>query len=732
MRSASSAVAALLASSHYNVHSRIELEDADGAWVNVTSWVKFFQIGEGIDDSTEAGAITFQREADVAGVRLSLAPLWIASPLNRDGGGNYAPLISPFRGIRIWEAVTAPGAAPAPEDWKPIFEGLIDDPDWGGAAAEVRTPMRGGGGRLMDAQIENVVPYASATLETIAQSLLTDNGFGTVTLHVPEPSDWQLAAFRQPVGSLGDAIWQKALQRGWVARYRWLPDDTYRFSLYDPVRSTDVVDREVPAGHILLDGIKRLTLNGTGVRNAVRVWYRDAATGSMQFVDWEDAGSIAVFKRRWMQLAGEAVANLRTKEEADRMAQAALADTSIPLADFEVALLPDYRIQLGDVLEFPLVPGHFDETQRWGVVAIRQERGGQWGARTGRTFVTVRGAPAGTYRRWIKAAGRGVGGSTLPAPRIGPLRGESSPNGGTTDDGGVWLDIRFDRNTEAIWVYAETGPESPLPSPALDANSLSAIIKRQEGEHASAEQWEMKHFMATTPEYFKKIYAFGIGFDGSRGLPIMLEAQAVDAIEVTLADTSDVVVTRALDTVQLAWTAPPQVSPEPVVWLVRRNGFIIAVVPHVEGAMTFTDAGVLMEMDYDYEVFPWSGGISGGAAVTITPSFPPPETDPINVRPYFTDGTPKLVSSIHTSSLLMNAAYRCDDPAVAYIELQQYVGGAWSFFDRHNRVNTPMTGSFQTVAANLSEQWRLVSLDAALVPLAYSNIGYLDHGDFDV
>ena len=44
----------------------------------------------------------------------------------------------------------------------------------------------------------------------------------------------------------------------------------------------------------------------------------------------------------------------------------------------------------------------------------------------------------------------------------------------------------------------------------------------------------------------------------------------------------------------------------------------------------------------------------------------------------------------------------------------------------------PFVGSFQTQATNISNQWRLAARDASMNLLSYSDIGYVDFGEYDL
>jgi hypothetical protein len=146
--------------------------------------------------------------------------------------------------------------------------------------------------------------------------------------------------------------------------------------------------------------------------------------------------------------------------------------------------------------------------------------------------------------------------------------------------------------------------------------------------------------MATNPGWYKKVYVFGVGFDGAKGLPIVLEAQATDTISPTLLDITDLAVSRAGDTATVTWTNPGGMSSsQPIYILLLRNGFVLKIIPYVAGAQTVLDTGLLTQNVYMYEVFPWTAGISGATAPTDPPA-PPTFTPP----PFIPGPTPPVLT----------------------------------------------------------------------------------------
>jgi hypothetical protein len=125
-------------------------------------------------------------------------------------------------------------------------------------------------------------------------------------------------------------------------------------------------------------------------------------------------------------------------------------------------------------------------------------------------------------------------------------------------------------------------------------------------------------YIATKTNYYQRVYAFGVGYSGQRGATHTQEVRAVDTHSPTLPAVTGLTATRGVDAIDLAWTVPaPTSSDFPVETIVLRHGYPLARLPHPAGttypyAQTLSDSGIASDVRYDYEVFTWSEGISGG------------------------------------------------------------------------------------------------------------------------
>lgn len=96
-------------------HARLEMQDPDLAWVNVSTgldtpdWFNSSQIRDSIDANTMSFAAELLRDT----VSLSLAPLLESSPLNRNAAAAYAPFLDLVRMWRKSAAVVEHGQTPS-------------------------------------------------------------------------------------------------------------------------------------------------------------------------------------------------------------------------------------------------------------------------------------------------------------------------------------------------------------------------------------------------------------------------------------------------------------------------------------------------------------------------------------------------------------------------------------------------------------------------------------------
>jgi hypothetical protein len=257
-------------------------------------------------------------------------------------------------------------------------------------------------------------------------------------------------------------------------------------------------------------------------------------------------------------------------------------------------------------------------------------------------------------------------GLLLPAPTIGPIYGESSARGGrrrTAWCGSGSPSRRTRRRSGSSRSSRRTRRRRRRIRTRRTSSRVSSSARK--GAIPNSDTWETLAFMATNPGWYKKVYVFGVGFDGAKGLPLVLEAQATDTISPTLIDITDLAVSRAGDTATVTWTNPGGMSSsQPIYILLLRNGFVLKIIPYVAGAQTVLDTGLLTQNVYMYEVFPWTAGISGATAPTdppAPPTFTPPPFIPGPTPPVLTlppSVTPPVITGTNVFAILGRRQHR--------------------------------------------------------------------------
>jgi hypothetical protein len=419
----------------FRVHARVLVQDHARAGVFHdltalldTNWVEEMEWDESIDQPVAQASFTLRREAREG----SLAPMMGGSRLNHDSfdpARPFAPLLQPGREIRILAATTYPGLDPAPDDWKGMFWGIIDEVDWG-SSHRVKVSARDLGSRLLDTFIETKKLYAEGVAlapGVVMQQILDDalkqrladgsRKAGAVVLEVEpdadgQPPEWAVHDLEQEQKNVLEALRDIALQFGWDVRYRWNAAHTeFKLTLYSPDRERpdpDDFDHDIGPSHYL--DVSRLSVSHADVRNVVRVVYTEDETGERLGVTEEDEPSIAHFGRRFMEIEEASASLIDTPEEASALARYALHDLRDPIASQEVEMLFYWPVRVGDMAMFRANGVHYDADQRLAVIQLRHSLSRE----KQRTTLSVRGEPAGAYRDWLRRDVRVVGKEELP------------------------------------------------------------------------------------------------------------------------------------------------------------------------------------------------------------------------------------------------------------------------------------------------------------------------------
>lgn len=626
----------LLGGQSLGQHTRVEVRNESGTWKDLTAlggknFLKSWSTEESVDQGVASGIITVLA-GDGAD---SLHPLRTDSALNVDDLAAYSPLLFGGRLVRISTGASAAGASSPSTPWRRVFEGIIDEPAAGDNGGTLTVQARDLGALLLDRYPETPRSYGSAAgvdLEVVMQQILDDEGIAaTITLPGGSPN-WVLKEFLYDgTVSVGQQLRNMAQQIGWDIRYRWLEDNpdtnTLELQLYDPDRTKTTPDWTLPPSEYLT--VEELKFGDRNVRNVIGIWFFDAAAGNARTYRFvKDDASIAIYGRRYMQIAEQFSSNINTETEALKMINAALSDLSTPFVDHTITTLDLWFAQLGDLVALPANDVHYNDDQAFALVSIRRT----WAEGVGRVSFRTRGKPGGAYSDWIRKAGMGPDPNLGPSPIFGEPIGEDSEGGGVSGDGMIWLEGRLDARTVELRAYAEQDESEAPAVPDVSAITLAWALKRPEGSATSVDDWPFMLGFATNPFWYKRIRVFGVDKDGIAGPETVFDpCQALDLVSVVDGVIEGIAITFGTDNVldiDIGDTDPV----EPSFLVVMRNGVVIekrSIGLLNNYTETVTDAGVNVNGKYTYEAFIWTRGITG-AHVVYGANMPPP---PLNTLP---------------------------------------------------------------------------------------------------
>ncbi|WP_186818039.1 hypothetical protein, partial [Myxococcus virescens] len=405
MRTLTNQERATLLAGNYGTHLRVVVVRPDNSEVDLSTllgrdWVMGAQWSE-TQDATVCVATVSVRRSGPGGVT-SLSPMVDSSVANRGPGGLLMPLLKEGRRFRI-EVQTSSGRA-RPDAWRQVFLGRIDEVDPG--PEELSFNGRDFAGVFQDWFIEVERDYGNDTVgvavQTVMAQIIGDNiptGTGP-GLYVPVDPMWQLGKYTQQREPVWDAVRALAEQLGWEVRLRWREGHGWAFTLQCPERlAGEPVWTFGPAHYGELKQAKRALRD---IRNVVEVLYTDKddrdALGNekRKTVTATNPTSIAEYGRRYMQVAEASASNINTQAEAQRLADAAIADLSDSSLTLEfevpyfwplevndmVRVLPD-GVTLGAPVELAVV--NLDHTFAGGVA---------------KTKLQLRGRPATSVLEW--------------------------------------------------------------------------------------------------------------------------------------------------------------------------------------------------------------------------------------------------------------------------------------------------------------------------------------------
>lgn len=445
--------------SSYNLHWKVEVQSAAGAWQDMgglggLDWNDKAAWSDSIDNPTMDGTLSFIRESGV----LSLAPL-IASAGNtiNNPGGSYSPAIEGARPVRISVAYPAVGVAPIAGDYIEVFLGLLSTPSWGGRDNNTLSGVIRDLGTLLMSRWSHAekVYGGGVSLETCIQSILDDNiepkmklfasgtnginaATGAVTLAFPGGgSGVVMSAFTFPVGPILSGLRDLAANEGWDVKFRYDAAGNFKLTLYLPPRGNVTPDATFDGDEYF--AIPMFSIPDDDVRNNLDVYYTDGATGVVASINKQNAASITKYGERYHRLTMGAASPVNSAALATALATAVDNDLSLPYATQDVETGFTWFVQTTDLYQFAANGKLFDTAQNLAVVGYDHTLQGH----DGTSVLHCRAQVAGLYKNWILLGSSGTG---MPVPLLSPFTYVD------TETTRVYSWVR-NASTAQVWVY---------------------------------------------------------------------------------------------------------------------------------------------------------------------------------------------------------------------------------------------------------------------------------------
>lgn len=217
------------------------------------------------------------------------------------GSGTSAEALAIDRTVRVSTCRLPLGVVPVAADWGKVFEGYIDDVDWGGEGDTVTVECRDLGARIQDAHIMTDEVYGSdagTAVQTVSQTILDDAASvaksprwglqtawprtttaptllvgwdGQVCQPAADPvwNNYKWAQSRMPVLQALNVLWE---QIGFKCRYKWVPSlEDFRLVAYEPTRLR--FDKEIVLTEDDVLRLSALKVSKASIRTLVRVSY---------------------------------------------------------------------------------------------------------------------------------------------------------------------------------------------------------------------------------------------------------------------------------------------------------------------------------------------------------------------------------------------------------------------------------------------------------------------------
>jgi hypothetical protein len=443
---------------------RVQLENQGGDWQDMSNFNgrDYFTAvtwRESFDTNVASGSLTLARQ--VGGE--SIAPTVSAALANHPGGGAYSAFIRGRQKVRILTATKAPAdAEPIDADYREIFRGRVDDPEYGGTGNQMTLAIADQGSWLMTKMIDTVRTYSDdvgQSIESVMQQILDDNPvteLGALTLFVPTSPAVNIKAYSQDRVPVLTALITLAEQIAWDVRFMYDPTDgVSKLTLYEPPRDKTTADWSFGPDEYY--NLPNVGLQTDDVKSRGKLFYTDEATGERASVDYLNPDAAAIFGDSYFEIGESATSNINTAAEAQRMLDAIGADLSAPPFNHVMETAFFWPAQLYDVGVFAPNSQHYDEPQTLAVVGVEHNLT----PTTRRTTLTTRGQVAGAYARWLAIASKSTNPPTTEGdhPQRPQLSTFTDPDTGSVD---VIVDVSAD--TTAVKVAGHAGASATIPT----------------------------------------------------------------------------------------------------------------------------------------------------------------------------------------------------------------------------------------------------------------------------
>ncbi len=455
-----------IAAGHYNAYATLEVMDSEGTWRDVSTDVVLgsdFLNAVTLETDVDKNCWRMQAEIGRDALGVSLAPLMEASPANLDSDDEYAPFLDPSRRWRVTTAIVLHGATVLSGNWHPLCEGTYDIIDVNSPKPTISLVGRDLGASLLDLYVEGKFRYGDndtpVPMEDVIQKMLDDHlGPGEITLYTPTSPSFVLKQFEIGDMSLMEMVNKVAAKASMVCRYRYDDADDFLLTLYAPVRDAEPGDEDWTLGPSEYLEVPQARLDLNGVRNQIKLIYREAASPTLEEVDitQEDTASVerfggphGIFRRMIIDLADEPHFPM-TSVQAAALVQSMLSDIAFPPFMHQYEAPGFWIVQLGDYGKFVANGVHYDNDQYGGVDYIRHTiANGNL-----RTVIGVGGQPKGRYRQWLANASALRGTREL---RIANFRETAR------DEDVVTFGWYVRGQAEELWLFLNTEAQ-PVPS----------------------------------------------------------------------------------------------------------------------------------------------------------------------------------------------------------------------------------------------------------------------------